>query len=230
MTHIDDLFQKEKEITVDISHELMTPISVLRSKLENLLIQKDLEPDISNKIEESLKTLYRLQTLVNSLLHIARIESQQYLREESFSVVAVLKEIISEIKPIAEDAGILLKEELAWDFHMGNANRSLLFSMFYNVLNNAVKNTPSGKEIWIKSARGGNMFVVTIIDAGKGMTEAQLTNLFSRFTTRLDINDNNTGIGLAISKSIADFHGIKITVDSTIQKGTCFSFSFPENS
>ena len=60
MAHIDELFQKEKEITVNISHELLTPVSVLRSNFENLLLQKDLDPEIAEKIEESLKTLYRL--------------------------------------------------------------------------------------------------------------------------------------------------------------------------
>ena len=60
------------------------------------------------------------------------------------------------------------------------------------------------------------------------MTDEQMNTLFSRFRTRLDISSNNTGIGLAISKSIADFHGIEITVTSEIQKGTYFSFVFPE--
>ena len=230
MAHIDELFQKERETTVNISHELMTPISVLRSKLENLLIQKDIEVEISDKIEESLKTLHRLQNLVNSLLLIARIESRQYLREELVSVKEVLHEINSEINPIAEDAGIVIKEELAQDFQFSGANRSLLFSMFYNVVNNAVKNTPSGGEVLVKSSRRENKYVVTISDTGRGITEAQMNTLFSRFKIRLETNSTGTGIGLAISKSIADFHGIEISVDSIIQKGTSFSFYFPENS
>ena len=230
MAHIDQLFQKEKDITVNISHELLTPISVLRSKLENILIQKEIEPEISTKIEESLKTLHRLQGLVNSLLLIARIESRQYLREESFYVEEVLHEIISEINPIAEDAGILLKEEVAKDFQFDGANRSLIFSMFYNVVNNAVKNTPQGGKVLVKSFNRNNNFVVTISDTGRGMTEDQKDTLFSRFRTKLETNGNNTGIGLAISKSIADFHGIEISVNTIIKKGTTFSFVFPENS
>jgi signal transduction histidine kinase len=227
MAHIDELFQKERETTVNISHELMTPISVLRSKLENLLIQKDIDTEISDKIEESLKTLHRLQSLVNSLLLIARIESRQYLREESFSVKEVLQEIISEINPIAEDTGIALKGELAQDFQFSGANRSLIFSMFYNVLNNAVKNTPSGGDVLVISSLLENKYVVTITDTGRGIAEAQMNTLFSRFKIRLETNSSGTGIGLAISKSIADFHGIDITVKSIIQKGTSFSFSFP---
>jgi signal transduction histidine kinase len=230
MRHIDQLFQNEKEITVNISHELLTPISVLRSKLENLLIRTDIGSDISTKIEESLKTLHRLQSLVNSLLLIARIESQQYLREESFSVTEVLHEIITEIIPIAEDAGIIIKEEVEKDFHITRANRSLIFSMFYNVVNNAVKNTPSNGEVLVKTTLNENNYVVTVTDTGKGMTEAQMSNLFSRFKTKVENNDNGIGIGLAIAKSIADFHGIEILVNSIIMKSTSFSFRFPENS
>ena len=230
MRHIDQLFQNEKEITVNISHELLTPISVLRSKLENLLIRSDIGSEISTKIEESLKTLHRLQSLVNSLLLIARIESQQYLRDESFSVNEVLHEIISEIIPIAEDAGIIIKEEFENDFHIKSANRSLLFSMFYNILNNAVKNTPSQGEVIVKTTLYENNYTVTITDTGKGMTETQMSTLFSRFKTKVGNNIDGIGIGLAIAKSIADFHGIEIFVNSIIMKNTSFSFRFPENS
>ena len=228
MTHIDELFRKEKEITVNISHELLTPISILRSKLENILLQKELAEDIAVKIEESLKTLHRLQSLVNSLLMIARIESRQYMKEETISVREVLTGIISELEPIAEDAGLTLSQETGEDLLFERANRSLIFSMFYNIVNNGVKNTPCAGQVSIRSLYRGDNFVVTISDTGKGMTVEQLNELFSRFRTRLDINSNNTGIGLAISKSIADFHGIKINVSSEIQKGTSFSFVFPE--
>ena len=229
MGHIDQLFQKEKEITVNISHELLTPVSVIRSKLENLLIQSDISPEISTKIEESLKTLHRLQSLVNSLLLIARIESQQYLRDESFSVNEVLHEIISEIIPIAADAGIIIKEEVDEDFIIKRANKSLIFSMFYNIVNNAVKNTPSHGEIVIKTMHENN-YTVIITDTGKGMTEAQLKTLFSRFKSKTGNNADGLGIGLAIAKSIADFHNIEISVNSVITKSTSFSFKFPENS
>lgn len=230
MVHIDDLFQKEKEITVNISHELFTPISVIRSNLENLLLMKDIEPSIAEKIEESLKMLYRLQSLVNSLLLIARLESRQYLREESFSVNELLSEIISEINPIAEDAGIFIKYDFAQDLNFTRANKSLIFSMFYNVMNNAVKNNKAGGNITIKSFQSGKKFIITITDTGRGMTMAQMSNLFSRFKTRIEQEGTGTGIGLAIAKSIADFHGIEILVDSEVNKGTCFSFRFSGNS
>jgi signal transduction histidine kinase len=100
--------------------------------------------------------------------------------------------------------------------------------MLYNVVNNAVKNTPAGGRVFIKSFNDKGHFKVSVSDTGKGMSETQLNNLFSRFKTRTEIN--GIGIGLAIAKSIADFHGIVITVESVPGKGTVFSFAFPENS
>lgn len=230
MARINESFQKEKEITINISHELLTPVSVLRSKLENLLLRDDIKPEVSEKIEESLKTLYRLQSLVNSLLLIARIESHQFLREDSFSVAQVLEEVVSELTPFAEDKGVTISGEFDQDLHLSDANRSLIFSMFYNVANNAVKNTGADGKIVLKSRSRHENFSVDISDNGKGMTEIEVNNLFSRFRKGMGTSDNGTGIGLAITKSIADFHSISIKVNSEPGEGTLFTFVFPANS
>jgi signal transduction histidine kinase len=228
MIQIDESFQKEQEITVNISHELMTPISVLRSKLENILLRSDVDPETSNKVEESLKTLHRLQNLVNSLLLIARIESHQYLREDTFSVQSLLGEILDELIPVAEDKEVILKSDFIQDYLFEKANRSLVFSMFYNVLNNSVKNTDRGGKVIVTTNIKQGRYLVTITDTGKGMNEAQMSTLFSRFKTRNGNDSDGTGIGLAITKSIADFHNIEVSVTSEVEKGTKFSFLFPE--
>ncbi|HWR74554.1 MAG TPA: HAMP domain-containing sensor histidine kinase [Bacteroidales bacterium] len=227
MKKIDDLFRTEKEITVNISHELMTPVSVLRSKLENILLQKGLDHDVESGIEESLRMLHRLKTLINSLLTIARIESRQYMKEDSIKIRELINEVIEELSPIAVDAGVKITLNCNDDFMFRNANRSLIFSMFYNVVNNAVKNTPRRGKIEIGGKWRDAIFEVSVIDTGKGMTQKQLDNLFSRFRTKLDPAGDSTGIGLAITKSIADFHDIAIRVLSEPGKGTEFFFFFP---
>ncbi|HOW09463.1 MAG TPA: HAMP domain-containing sensor histidine kinase [Bacteroidales bacterium] len=230
MDRIGEAFRKEKEITVDISHELLTPVSVLRSKLENILLSHHIDQEVAGKVEESLKTLHRLQSLVNSLLMIARIESHQYLREDTFSVKMLIEEIIEELKPLAEDKEVALTGHFQQDLIFSDANRPLIFSMFYNIVSNAVKNTPSGGEINIKCVPAEKCFSVVISDTGKGMDDEQLAHLFSRFKSRKGHDENGAGIGLAIAKSIADFHKIKIQVKSTPGSGTEFSFDFPRNS
>jgi len=230
MDHINALFKKEKEITVNISHELMTPVSVMRSKLENILLKKDLDPETEVKIEESLKILHRLQSLISSLLLIARIESHQYLRDESFSLNDLLLEITGEIKPVAADAGVDLTSELPEDFIFKSANRSLIFSMLFNIVNNAVKNTPKGGVVKVRGILRENGYLLSISDTGRGLSEVQKQSLFERFKMRDPASREGTGIGLAISKTIADFHNIEVSVSSESGKGTVFSFLFPANS
>ena len=227
MKKIEDLFRTEREITVNISHELMTPVSVLRSKLENIMLQKGLDHDVEAGIEESLRMLHRLKTLINSLLTIARIESRQYMKEDSIKIRELVSEVIEELSPVAEDAGVKITVKCNDDFIFRNANRSLIFSMFYNVVNNAVKHTPRKGKIEIGGKWRDAIFEVSVIDTGKGMTQKQLDSLFSRFRTKLDPEGDSTGIGLAITKSIADFHDIAIRVLSEPGKGTEFFFFFP---
>lgn len=230
MHKIEELFQKEKETTVNISHELLTPISIIRSKLENLLLQNRMDDNSTEKIEESLRTLTRLSTLVNSMLLITRIESSQYLKEDTFPLNDLLNEIDEEISPVASNSGIKITKEFTDNLTISKANRSLLFSMLFNVVNNAVKNSDPDGEIKIKSFNISGSHKVIISDNGRGMTHDQLNTVFSRFKTKLNTEEEGTGIGLAITKSIADFHNIKVSVESSIHQGTTFIFSFPENS
>jgi len=230
MNRIDELFRKERDSTVNISHDLLTPVSVLRSKLENILLQENLDNGISAKIEESLRTLHRLKTLVNSHLLIARIENRQYLKNESFAVGDLIFEIVDELTPIASEAGISLIYNSTADFQMTQANRSLMFSMFYNVVNNAVRNTRSGGKVSIFSSFNQKRFNVTVADTGIGISEEQLRNLFSRFNSKSNVDEDHVGIGLAITKTIADFHNVIITVESKVDLGSTFSFLFPESS
>ncbi len=230
MKKIGELFRKEKEITVNISHELMTPVSVLRSKLENMLLRENLDPAVEAGIEESLRTLHRLKALVNSMLMIARIESSQYLKEESVNLGELVKEVTAELAPVAEDGGVSLIINCEKEQAINNVNRSLLFSMIYNVVNNAVKYTPSGGKIEITGRENTGRFELSVCDTGKGMSPDQLDRLFTRFSNRPDPAGNSTGIGLAITKSIADFHNIAVRVLSEPGKGTQFFFFFPVNS
>jgi signal transduction histidine kinase len=142
----------------------------------------------------------------------------------------MLEEIIGELDPVAEDKGVTIKRESVNDLRFRNANRALVFSMFYNVINNAVKNTGPGGIITVTTKNEKGRFKVEIGDSGRGMDEAQLSSLFSRFRAKRENDENGTGIGLAIAKTIADFHNIEVSVISSPGKGTQFSFIFPETS
>lgn len=230
MNRLDAMLAMEKDITVNISHELLTPVSVLRGRLENMLIQDTLDNQAREKIEDSLRMLYRLKTLVNSLLMISRIESRLYLKEDSFRGEDVLNEVIEELEPIAADKNISIRKVLAPEHLISGANRSLIFSMFYNVLNNAIQNTGTEGQISLSDELRGNRYQVTFSDNGPGMSEDQVKNIFQRFRKKANNETGRNGIGLLITKSIADFHSIDLKVVSTPGKGTKIIFVFPENS
>ena len=230
MKKIGELFRKEKEITVNISHELMTPVSVLRSKLENMLLRDDLDPATEAGIEESLRTLHRLKALVNSMLMIARIDSHQYLKEDSVDLHGLVREVTEELAPMAEDGGLNVILNCRGSYTFSKANRPLLFSMIYNVVNNAVQHTPRGGSIEITGRVNDGRFELSVCDTGEGMSREQLDRLFTRFSNRPSNSSTGTGIGLAITKSIADFHDIAVRVLSAPGKGTQFFFFFPVNS
>ena len=102
--------------------------------------------------------------------------------------------------------------------------------MFYNVIYNGVKNTDAGGSVTIEEERSDSKFRISISDTGRGLTELQIDNVFTRFKSRDARNQDGTGIGLAITKAIADFHGIKISVTSKVGLGTNFLLDFPKSS
>lgn len=226
MEKINNSLQKEREITQNISHELLTPISLLRNKLENILMDDKIDEALSIKVSESLTTLHRLKTLVNSLLLISRIESNQYLRSDIVHVHELINDVVDELQPMADDGGVVIIQDYSHELHFEKANRPLLFSLFYNVVNNALKHTPRGGEIWIFGHRKKRRCQVEIVDSGEGIPPDLLPDIFMRFKKRSGMDDAGSGIGLAIAKSVADFHQVKVEVSSEPGEGTRFVFSW----
>ncbi len=224
------LFVKEREITANISHELLTPISVVQSRLENLLNTGGLSENVAEKVSESLRTLHRLKGIINSLLLIARVENKQFVKNESFFLVELLKEVIEEIEPISADKDLEIQTRFEADYCIIEANRSLLYALFFNILNNAVKF--SGHEfngpVVVHSYAKAETFEIEISDHGPGMLPELAAELFERFRKRK--SPNGHGLGLAIAKSIADFHNIDIQVKTSPGLGTSFIFGFPKYS
>ena len=116
------------------------------------------------------------------MLMIARIESSQYLKEETVDLSELAEEVTSELAPLAEDGGVTLILNCQHNFTVSGVNRSLLFSMIYNVVNNAVKHTPSGGRIELAGRERDGRFELSVSDTGKGMSPDQLARLFTRFS------------------------------------------------
>jgi signal transduction histidine kinase len=101
-----------------------------------------------------------------------------------------------------------------------------LFTMLFNVVNNAIKYNKQGGSIRIDSEKVSKGFELKVTDTGSGIPEDQLPKIFSRFKRNHAPDGESQGLGLAIVKTVAQFHKIKLNVTSTLGKGTTFSFLF----
>jgi signal transduction histidine kinase len=228
MRQIQEAFQKEKEFIGNVSHELLTPVSILQTRLENLLADPETPESLLEKLVDNLRTLHRLKNIIQALLLISRIENEQYLRNESVDIPQLAQEVAEEIEERAEAREIELKLEFSGDYTLAKANQSLLFTMLFNVVNNAIKyNKPQGS-ICLKGQPASTGYELSITDTGVGIPQEQVPHIFSRFK-RLHAPDGEShGLGLTIVKTIATFHGIELSVSSELGKGSTFTFRFPQ--
>ena len=115
------------------------------------------------------------------------------------------------------------------DWVLVNVNKFLLFNLFFNLINNAIKYNHENGEIKVVATRENNVFTISIIDTGIGISAEELPYIFNRFKKfRQSLQQDSFGLGLPIVKSIAAFHDIKIEVASEKDKGSTFKLIFPD--
>ena len=225
MKRIQDLFSNEKQFIANVSHELLSPIALLKNRFENLLQNESINNEGIDKIASSLRTLDLLKKVINNLLLISRIDNNQFVNNEQISIKEITAEILEDFEDRIAEKKISVVNEVAEDF-IFLGNRTLIRIMLYNLVLNAIKYNITKGKIILKTNFSGDNYLLTISDSGKGMTEAQLATIFERFT-RIDMEQEGQGLGLAIVDSIAKFHHIEINADSKIDVGTTFSVQFP---
>ena len=226
MDRIAELFKKEKQFISNVSHELLTPIALLKSKFENLLQNESLDENAFDKIAGSLKTLDMLKKIINNLLLISRIENNQYEANEEIDFHEIINDVEEDLQDRIEDKGIQFVNEMKNGI-IFRGNKTLLHILIYNLVTNAIKyNKPDGSII-VSDGFMLNQYFISITDSGIGMSDFQIENIFNRFA-RVSSDQEGQGLGLAIVKSIAVFHHIEIRVVSSMNKGTIFTLCFPE--
>lgn len=225
---IESTFQKEREFISNASHELMTPISILQSKIENMFEREDIVDEFKTRLLEMQKILNRLKSITKTLLLISQIENEQFLKEDRIPLAALLREVYDEISIRLQDKNIHYSALIPDEWMLVNVNKFLLFNLFFNLINNAIKYNRGDGEITITATRENNAYVVSITDTGIGIGADELPYIFNRFKKfRQSLQQDSFGLGLPIVRSIAEFHGIKIEVVSEKDKGSTFKLIFP---
>jgi two-component system sensor histidine kinase ArlS len=226
---IENTFQKEREFISNASHELMTPISILQSKIENMFEQEDIADEVKARLLEMQKILNRLKSITKTLLLISQIENEQFLKEDKISLSLLLQEVYDEISIRLQHKNISYEASLPDNWLLIKVNKFLLFNLFFNLINNAIKYNHENGEIKVVATLENNLFAISIIDTGIGISAEELPYIFNRFKKfRQSLQQDSFGLGLPIVKSIAAFHRIEIEVISVKDQGSTFKLTFPQ--
>lgn len=227
MYRIQELFVKEKQFIANVSHELLTPIAMLKNRFENLLQNESLNDEAVDKIASSLWTLDLLKKIINNLLLISRIENNQFDNHERVSVKEITSKIFDELEDRILEKKIVIENDIAEDFSFAG-NNTLIHIMIYNLILNAIKYNVTNGKIVVKDTLSDEKYSISISDSGNGMTPEQCVTIFERFS-KIDFQQDGHGLGLAIVSSIAKFHHCSISVASQVNKGSIFTIEFPLN-
>jgi signal transduction histidine kinase len=230
MRQLQASFEKEREFMSNVSHELLTPTSILQSRFENMLQDPTLPEAHAQQIVESQRTLYRLRNTVRTLLLIANIENEQYLRDASVPLTQTVQDVAEELDDRRQQREIDLHVDLQPDYIVPRANATLLHTLLRNLLSNAIKYNHEGGQIKVvgrPTPSGG--YELRVEDQGPGIAAENLPLLFDRFR-RFHATGPSApegyGLGLPIAQTIAAFHKATLRAESEVGKGTAFVLDF----
>lgn len=208
---------------MDISHEIRTPLTMIVSPVENIVDNEDTPSYIKSQLQLVLKNTNRMLRMVNQILDFRKIQKQKLNLQET-KIGVYVSEICDNFTKAAENKNIILSinnqvgETILW------VDRDSIEKIIFNLLSNALKNTPVGKRINVNIEENRNNSIrIEVKDEGKGMAKDILNKLFIRFASyNSDKSNPSTGIGLSIVKEIVDKHHGHIDVYSEVNKGSMF--------
>ncbi len=214
-----ETFRIQKEFTENASHELQTPLAIIRSKLD-LLMQEKMNEQQMKLVSDLYQLTMRMSHLSRNLLMLAKIDNAQYKTMESVDVKSLLDESLPMYDVLLNDTTIQLDDKRKHQKTV-RANQPLLESLLKNLIVNAIRHSSVGGKIEILLQDDGLMVSNSAIET-EGALDASM--LFRRFRSG-DVEKKGNGLGLAIVKAICDFHGW--TVGYTFADGKhCFSVHF----
>ena len=233
MTRLERSFAALRRFTADASHELKTPLTVVRAGVERAITRPGVPPETLAPLEETLQEVNRMTELLDSLLTLARAdEGRADLHREPVDLREIIEEAGETGELLAEHAGVGIEIRLPPQPLVLAVDRSRVRQLALNLIENAVKYTPRGGQVSVELAGDDGRIVFTVADTGIGIAPGDLPHVFDRFwradSARTRTSERaGTGLGLAICKWIAEAHGGTIEVQSRPGRGTTFTVGLP---
>lgn len=223
-------FEQERRFTSDASHEMRTPLTALKGRIEVTLSRSRNAEEYRETLADLNQGVDRLIGLSNSLLYLARLDqANQQWQSETLDLSDFVDSILDSMQPVAELKNIELRGVFASDVPV-RGNLDQLTRLFLNLLGNALKYTQEDGHITFKLEKRDKMAIVTVTDDGPGIAAEHLPHLFERFY-RVESDrasaTGGTGLGLAIAHEIARQHGGVLEIESEPGRGTIARVGLP---
>lgn len=231
ITQLKKLENLRRDFVANVSHELKTPITSIKGFTETLLDgAKNDDASLDMFLNIMLKESNRIQSLVDDLLDLSKIEQNTELDKHSIRLSKVAHHALEMIQPLAQDKNIELIDEIN-DNVTAMADESKMSQVIVNLLSNAVNYSPPDKTITIRVYNKERCKVIEVIDQGIGIAKEETYRIFERFY-RVDKarsrDSGGTGLGLSITKHIVEGYQGTIEVESELGKGSIFRVQLPE--
>lgn len=232
ITRLKQLENMRKEFVGNVSHELRTPLSVIRGYIETLLDEPAPDADTARRFQQTIqKHVRQLEALIEDLLNISALESQQALLEaEPVELGHVARAAVEELDKQIREKGTVVSVAIPSDLPAVRGDRMRLCQVLVNLLGNAVKYTGHGGHVVISAKPVGGVIECQVVDDGPGIAPCDLDRIFERFY-RVDKARSRemggTGLGLSIVKHIVQAHGGRVWAESEGGAGSRFYFTLP---
>ena len=227
--NLERSFMMQKQFIEDLSHELKTPLSVLKGEMEVTLKKMRSPEDYETTLKSGLDEINTIIRIVENLLMLARFDSNAIpLESRQFDAAEVIREAAKDVKVLADQKKITISLP-AGALAKIKGDENQIRRLFLNLLDNAVKYTPDGGSVAVDIAEDHPYVKISLTDTGVGIPPEELPHIFDRFF-RVDKSRGSVGfgLGLSISKAIAEAHKGRIEVNSEPGRGATFAVFLPK--
>ncbi|HBU08324.1 MAG TPA: hypothetical protein DEA99_03825, partial [Candidatus Omnitrophica bacterium] len=228
-----DLDRRKNEFINMSSHELRTPIAIIREGISQMVegLHGELKPEQKYFLDKSFKNVNRLIKIVDNIFEISGLDSEKaFLEEESLDMVELVRSAIADCDREIKKSGLEIRENFRQNKVELNADRKKINWVLTELIRNALNFTEKGYiEIQVEDKE--DRVEVSVKDSGKGIAEEDLPMVFGKFQQfdrDFGPGERGTGLGLAIVKGFIELHQGKIWVESKLGEGTKFTFSLPK--
>lgn len=227
---LEGALNRQRRFTADASHELRTPLAVMQAEATLSLSKPRSDAEYRRSLESVAQEASYMSSIIGKLLFLARSDTgKEPLNIEQVNLRDLLAGLSSDIEALGREKGLEMKLGLLEDLVV-QGDRVRLRQLFLNIMDNAVRYTPSGGSMSVSVVRKDGMAVVAVGDTGIGIPAEHLPHVFERFY-RVDKArsraEGGAGLGLAIARHVAEEHGGRIEATSEPGKGSTFYVSLP---